>query len=183
MHVGEIINKYRKEEKMTLSELSQKSGVALATLSRVENGKMTGTLKSHINICDALGITITDLYKDLPSAKKTVEVKTKEPGPKVSIHDKKSSAIILATNVRDKNMLPILITIAKHGRTGAEEDARGVEKFIYVTEGRIEAAIGEEKYILGSGDTIYFDSSVPHYFKNLGNSEARIISVSCPPAA
>ena len=184
MHLGEIIKKFRKEKDMTLLDLSQKSGVALATLSRVENGKMTGTLKSHINICEALGIALTDLYKELPSAKKTLEVRVKgnEAGHKVSVHDKKTSSIMLASNVQDKKMLPLLTVLAKNGRTTTEETGYGVEKFIYVLDGRIEANIGEEKYRLGPEDTIYFDSSAPHYFKNTGDDEARLISVTCPPA-
>ena len=64
MHVGEIIHKLRKSKKMTLLELSNTSGVALATLSRMENGKMTGTLESHMNICKALEVNLPDLYKD-----------------------------------------------------------------------------------------------------------------------
>ena len=44
MLIGEIIHRLRKEKKMTLVELAEKSGVALATLSRIENGRMTGTL-------------------------------------------------------------------------------------------------------------------------------------------
>ena len=43
--IGKIIHKLRKDRKMTLVELAQKSGVALATLSRMENGRMTGTLE------------------------------------------------------------------------------------------------------------------------------------------
>ena len=178
MHVGQIINKFRKERRMTLIGLSQKSGVALATLSRMENGKMTGTLKSHIKICEALDIALTDLYKELPSSKKTLEVKMKGAERKVSVHDKKSSSILLASNVQNKKMLPLLIVISKSGRTATEETSHGVEKFIYVLDGKIEAVIGEEKYGLGSGDTIYFDSSVPHYFKNSGASEARLVSIS-----
>ena len=93
MHVGQIIKKLRKENGLTLVELSKESGVALATLSRIENGRMTGTLKSHIKICEALDIVLTDLYKNLSASKKTLEVRTKPAGGAVSVHDKKSSAI------------------------------------------------------------------------------------------
>ena len=138
MHVGELIKKFRKDKKMTLVELSQKSGVALATLSRIENGRMTGTLKSHIKICEAIGVTLTDLYKELPSSRKTVEVKVKEAEKKVSIHDKKSSVVMLASNIQNKKMLPFLITISNGGRTNTEETAHSVEKFIYVLNGKAE---------------------------------------------
>lgn len=168
---------------MTLQELSEKSGVALATLSRIENGRMTGTLDSHINICESLEITLPELYRDLPSSKKKLDVKTRGTESKVSIHDKKSSSEILASNIQNKKMLPILMKIAKGGHTNMEETKPGVEKFIYVLDGKSEAIIGENKYALAQGDTIYFDSSVPHHFKNIGTGETRLVVVSCPPAS
>ena len=61
MKIGKRIRQLRKERNMTLEDLSKKCGVALATLSRMENDKMTGTLDSHNRICKALGASITEL--------------------------------------------------------------------------------------------------------------------------
>lgn len=183
MHVGEVIKKFRMEKKMTLAQLSKESGVALATLSRIENGRMTGTLDSHINICEALEITLPELYKYLPSSKKKLEVKTGGSEPKISVHDKRSSFEVMASNIQNKKMLPILLRIAKGAHTNTEETKPGVEKFIYIMEGKVEAFIGENKYALAQGDTIYFDSSVPHHFKNTGIGETRLMVVSCPPTS
>ena len=44
-----------------------------------------------------------------------------------------------------------------------------------------EANIGTEKYGLSENDSIYFDSSTPHYFKNAGTGEARLICIIAPP--
>ena len=85
---------------------------------------------------------------------------------------------MLASNMQNKKMLPLLVALPKAGHTNMEKDTHGVEKFIYVLLGKVEANIGEEKFVLGAGDTIYFDSSAPHHFKNSGTSEARLISVS-----
>ena len=181
MHVGEIIHRLRKEKKMTLLELSRKSGVALATLSRIENGRMTGTLESHMRICEALETALPDFYKNLSPAKKTIEVQTKKTRTDVFVHDKRSSSEMLASKAMNKKMMPILIKINKGGSTHKEETKTGVEKFIYVLDGKIEANIGEEKYNLTKGDTLYFESSIPHYFKNTGTGESRLISVTSPP--
>jgi transcriptional regulator with XRE-family HTH domain len=181
MHVGNAIHKLRKERKMTLLELSEKSGVALATLSRVENNKMTGTLDSHIEICKALEINLPDLYKDLSASKKTIELHPKSNKTDIFIYDRKTSSEVLASNFMNKKMMPILIKIGKSGRTHSEETRPGVEKFIFVLDGKIEATIGENKYNMVKGDTLYFESSFPHYFKNIGNGEARVISVVSPP--
>ena len=182
MHVGEIINKLRKDRKLTLVELSEKSGVAVATLSRIENGKMTGTLDSHMAICRALGIALPELYKDLSTGKKTVELHTKESRSDVFVHSKKAVSEMLGGNALNKKMMPTLIKLNKNGVTHKEETKAGVEKFIYVLDGKVEADIGTEKYKLAKGDTLYFDSSVPHHFKNIAAGESRLICVISPPA-
>lgn len=181
MQLGEIIKRLRKTRSMTLLELSEKSGVALATLSRIENGKMTGTLDSHMNICKAFEMTLPELYRDLPSSKKTIDVQKSKAKHNVYIHDKRSSSEILASNVQNKKMMPVLIKIAKGGQTPGEESRPGVEKFIYILDGKVEANIGNDKYSLTKGDTLYFESSIPHHFRNVGHSEAELLSVTSPP--
>ena len=57
-----------------------------------------------------------------------------------------------------------------------------VERFVYILEGKIEANIGDNRYSLVKGDTLYFESSLPHYFRNTGIGEARLISVTTPPS-
>lgn len=181
MQIGEIIHNIRKECKMTLVELAEKSGVALATLSRMENGRMTGTLDSHMRICEALGTTLPELYKNLYPSKKAVDLQKQRTRADVFIHDKKSAEEMLASKVLNKKMMPVLVKIAKGGKTQTEETKPGIEKFVYVLDGKIEAAIGEEKYNLGRNDSLYFESNIPHYLKNTGAADARIISVVCPP--
>jgi len=181
MLMGKIIQGLRKEKKMTLLELSEKSGVALATLSRIENSKMTGTLQSHINICKALETDITELYKDLSLSKKKVEMQSRKARLDVFFHSKNASSEILISKDANKKMLPLIIKIAKGGSTHKEATKAGIEKFIYIASGRIEANIGDEKYHLTKGDTLYFESSAPHYFKNTGPGEASLICVVCPP--
>ena len=78
-------------------------------------------------------------------------------------------------------MMPLLIKINKDGTTRSEETRTGVEKFIYILDGKVEANIGSEKYALAKGDTLYFDSSLPHQFRNLAGREARLLTVTCPP--
>ena len=183
MSIGKTIHALRKENKMTLLELADKSGVALATLSRMENGKMTGTLQSHMKICDALGIALPELYKNLYSSKRAIDIQEQKPRAELFIHDKKSSEEILASKILNKRMLPILIKISKGGKTHKEETRTGIEKFIYVLDGKIEANIGEEKYDLMKGDTLYFEASTPHFFKNAYSHDTKLLCMVSPPKA
>jgi len=182
MNIGEKIRGFRKEERMTLALLAEKSGVALATLSRIENGKMTGTLESHIKICEALGIPLSELYSDLSGQGKTPEVQTKETRADVFVHDKKTTAEMLTSKILNKKMMPVLIKLEPGGTTHKEETKRGVEKFCFVITGKVRIAIGKLSYDLKKGDSLYFDPSAVHYFKNAGTTEAQIVCVTSPPA-
>jgi transcriptional regulator with XRE-family HTH domain len=179
MHLGKTIERLRKEKHITLVDLSQKSGVAIATLSRIENGKMIGRVESHIKICDVLSVTLPELYKDFP--KKTLEVAKEKIGHTVGIQNNRFSSELLMSNTHNKKIIPFVIRIAKEERTSTDKTKTGVDKFIYMLQGNIEAHIGNEKYGLSQNNSMYFDSSVPHYFKNMGIVEARLICIVCPP--
>ncbi len=181
MHIGDKIRQIRKEKGLTLAQISEKSSVALATLSRIETGKMTGTLESHMKICEALDISLPDLYVDVSPAMKNPDVQTQAERTDVFVHQKKSTSEMLTPKVLDKKMMPIMLRIEPDGVTHKEENEKSVEKFLYVLDGKIQAVIGEETYNLTKGDTLYFDSSILHYFKNVGSAEARIICVISPP--
>ena len=115
MHLGQTLRILRKEKRLTLLQLSQKSGVAIATLSRMETGTMTGRVESHIKICEALGITLPELYKDF--SKKTLEVANDKIGHPVGVHDNKFSSMLLISNTHNKKIIPLVITIVKGERT------------------------------------------------------------------
>src|SRR5258707_7974519 len=102
MLIGDKLHEIRKAKKITLTELSQKSGVQLATLSRIENKKMTGTIESHMAIAKALGIDVVELYSSLIREQKQIEVSQATKGSEVFTHNEKSSFEILTKNVLSK---------------------------------------------------------------------------------
>ncbi|MBL7069344.1 MAG: helix-turn-helix transcriptional regulator [Candidatus Omnitrophica bacterium] len=182
MKIGSMIRQLRQDVGLTLEELSKKSGIALATLSRIENEKMTGTLDSHMMICKALGITLARLYSGIDDKAKDVDVKKDKEHTEVFVHKKKFIAEILTSKVLDKKMMPTLIKIEPDGETDKNENKLGSEKFIFVLQGEIEAKIDEEKHNLVVGDSIYFNASLPHNFKNIGAEEVQFICVEAPPS-
>ncbi len=181
MKIGKKLKALRKDRKMTLKELSEKSGVAIATLSRMEHDIMVGTLESHINICKALGVSLADFYHELESEHKTISFIKQKEKHESFVHPKKSTIEMLTTKVMNKKMMPVLIRIKKGGQTHKEENKPGTEKFIYMLEGTMIADIGKEKHRLSKGDSLYFDASLPHVFSNDGRGDAVAICVLTPP--
>lgn len=182
MYIGKRIRELRKLQEMTLSHLAEKSGVQIATLSRIEHLKMTGTLDSHIDIARALGVDLTQLYTDIVRREDKVSLKTSKTATDVFVHSDKSSYEILTPKILTKKMMPILLKIDPEGKTNTEQNRVTTEKFIFVLEGKVEAVIGDQSYALSKHSTLYFDASVDHYFINKGKSVAKVICVATPVA-
>ena len=180
MYIGNTLHAIRKSKKISLTELSQKSGVQMATLSRIENMKMVGTLESHINIAKALEIDVTQLYENIDKQNSTIDFVNDLKPTDIFTHSEQSSFEILTKNILNKKMMPILIRIEAHGKTNKEQLKIGSEKFIFLLEGNIEALIGEQKFNLNKSNTLYFDASLPHQFFNIGKNTARILCIGTP---
>lgn len=181
-YIGTRVQELRKSKGMSLTELAQKSGVQMATLSRIENMKMTGSLESHINIAKALGVDITQLYTTLIREEDKTAVQTARSTPDVFVHSEKSSYEILTTNVLNKRMMPILLKLEPGGETNIEQNPPGAEKFIFVLDGKIEIKVGGESYTLSKNNTLYFNAGLEHKFVNVGKILAKAICVGTPVA-
>jgi len=182
MNIADKIRSLRKEAKMTLRELSESSGVALATLSRIETGKMLGTIESHQAIATALGKNLSQLYSDTETDNNAVEYQPLENRTDIFFHNDKASYCMLTNRVLSKKMMPIMIKIAAGGGSTAEQLPKGTEKFIYILKGRLDVVMSKQTLTLKKGETLYFDASCLHHYKNSGQEEVEALCVITPPA-
>ena len=184
MKIGPRLRVLRKEQKFTLAELSKASGVAIATISRIETGRMTGTLEAHLQLARALRLTLPELYAGLEDngGRRKASVQTKAARTEVYAHAAGRSALrMLTQDVLQKKMMPVLIEIAPGGRTQPEQAPRGTEKFLYVMDGAVEATVGQETLPLKREETLYLDASLKHSLRNAGSRPARLLCVLTPP--
>lgn len=178
--LGDRIKSLRVARNLTLIEIAKKTGIDQATLSRIENGKMTGTLDSHMRIAEVLGVRLPELYEQV--MEKITETKDRFARQKVETFSHSSGAIaeLLTSGVLQKRMMPILLKVKAKGRTENEEYSASTERFIYVLKGSLEAVIGKEKRVLKQGENLYFNAGRPHHFRNPAGSEACCLSVMTP---
>ena len=180
MYIGKRLKELRKAKGMSLTALAEKSGVQIATLSRIENMKMTGTIESHMNIARALEVDITQLYTDMVQKEDKVDLRTSRSQTDVFVHSDKSSYEILTSKILSKKMMPVLLKVEPGGRTNKEQNIVGAEKFIFVLEGKLDIHVGKHSYSLSKNNTLYFDAGIEHYFENPGNKLCRAIGVVTP---
>lgn len=180
-NLGKKIREHRLLRGLTLADLSKQSGVALSTLSRIETGKMTGTLESHIQIARALGIRLPELYAELdPFASLLEHRKGSDPSTKVT-SGKGSVLNILTSNALHKKMLPAIIHIATSKGSKQEQFPAGTERFLYALRGKTDVTVGGERIRMNPGDSLYFQASSAHAFRCTGG-QSILLSLTSPPS-
>jgi len=169
---------------MTQAELARCSGVDKAIISKIETGKMSGTIECHKKIANVFGLKLSELYAYLEEEK---------PQP-AEFHSGSSKTDfyqdfleILTTIPLSKKMLPTLITLKPQEEKFLEETIKKVERFLIILEGEMEVEIEGKIYRLKKesryekGDSLYSTSSKSHRIKNIGNSVVKALCISSPP--
>ena len=178
--IGLKIRNLRRVKKLTLIELSKLTGIAQATLSRMETGLMIGTVKNHQKIAETLGISLPELYGEIDSRYEWVKFQSAQNQRKIAVKTDQIKCELLTHEISKKKITPLLITLAAQGKSAREQLERGIEKFLFVLEGTVKVLLNDQEYVLNPEDTLYFDGSIPHQLMNPAHKSARIFCAVSP---
>ena len=174
--IAENIQQARKQRKMTLQELADKTGLTKGYLSKIERSEKAPPYSTLNKIAGALGVEITDIFKkDIGTTQnKPIVIGKKDDGKiiKESSHYVGYDYMVLAADKPGKNMEPFFIFAPFEFPQMFSHEG---EEFIYVLEGTMEFKYGEETYILEAGDHSYFDSRTPHTGRSIGEKRAKLM--------
>ncbi len=175
--IGKKMREVRKQKKITLIELSETTGVAQATLSRMENGQMLGTIESHRKLAETLGVSLSSFYEGIDTRSESAKL---HKGNERRVLSKSDSVRLelLIPNVSSKKIIPVLATIQPNGKTSMDKAERGTERFLWVIEGNIKVVFENGEYELQANDTFYFDPSASHQVVNTAGRIAKVLSIS-----
>jgi len=179
-NLGHRIRTLRKQKGLTLIDMAAKTGIAQATLSRIETGTMTGTVDSHEKIAEVLGIGLAELYERIDKRYDEIAHLKKENERQVTFHSRLVNTELLTSLISQKKITPLLMTLQSEGQSEEEKLERGVEKFVFVLEGEINAHIENQSIPLKKEETLYFDASLPHAFSNSKAKPARLLIAASP---
>lgn len=173
--MGQKIKSLRKQKKYTLKEVAEKTSVSISFLSQLENGKTSATLESLKKISETLDVTPSYFFPQ------DQQVST----PTIMRHDthqidlQESSFVYknLAGQVPDALFSPLLI-IMQPGDNRGELFSHAGEEFLYVLKGTLTVLLKNEKYTLSVSDSIYIDSTMPHYWENNTDEEIQFLCIA-----
>lgn len=179
--IGLIVNKLRKEKKITLKELSDKSGLSTGFLSQFERGMTTIAVDSLMIIAKILEVDL-DIFFGKKKSGSSQNLIIRSYDREVSSVNSKYIQFNLVKNVNVAEFLPRIYEIlpSKYGEKGTENYVHEGVEFIYVLEGVLTMHIKNKNFEMYPEDSIYLDSKTPHNWENNTNKIVRILTVNHP---
>jgi transcriptional regulator with XRE-family HTH domain len=184
--LGEKVRSIRESRSMTGEQLAERADLAPELVAQIESGSLIPSLSPLIRIARALGVRLGTFLDDEENAGPVVSrVGAHERVVRFSGRESPSHSDLdffsLAANKAGRHMEPFLIDIHPLSAQAAKASAHEGEEFIYVLSGEVEVAYGKDLYRVKAGDSIYYDSIVPHHVHSAGDQEARVVAVVYAP--
>ena len=185
LRVGERIRELREKKGFSLHEMASRTGFPSAILSQVENHMVSPPLGALIKIARALEVQVGTFFGEEPSSPFTIV--RKDERKHVSRFGSKEGVSYgysyegLGFDKKERHMEPFLVTLEPTKVKSEKLSTHEGEEFIFVLEGEMEAILGTHRDILTPGDSIYYDSTMPHRVQCHGPNPAKILAVIWTP--
>ena len=171
--VGKIIRSMRESKQLSLRELSDLSGLSVNAISKIERGENSPTVASLHKLASALEIQITEFFRQ-QIYQFAVFVKSDES---TLLRSDGISIESLGSGLPNQQLEPFNMIVAPNSGNISEPISHSGEEFIYCLSGKLEYFVGDETFILESGDKLLFKANQPHCWRNLGDGPAEVILV------
>ena len=186
--IGTKLTTLRESLQLSRDDLAERCDCDVSVITGLEEGQLAPSLAPLIKVTRALGVRLGTLLDDdmhvgpvvtrKDEAEEVARLKSLETSSDGGVLDFFS----LAEGKTSRHMEPFVIAVnpgeaGKHSLSSHEG-----EEFIYILNGEIEIEYGKDLYVLQPGDSIYYDSIVPHQLRAHGDVAARILAVVYAPA-
>ena len=177
--LGGILKKARRDKGLTLTDVASRSGYSKALLSRIENDNVFPSIDSLIRIASVLELSLYDIFSSIPTP--DTAVLRRGERRRLKLEDEELQLELLASDINNIAMLPVQYSDRPGSGSRRRMREHPGQEWALITKGKMEVTVGDKKYLLAEGDTIYFDSAIPHKFVGVGMEPAEGINVTFPP--
>jgi transcriptional regulator with XRE-family HTH domain len=180
--IGHEVRKLRKKLGLTVTDLSNATGISSGMLSKIENGNISPSLASLQALSRALGIPLTTLFRGFEERRSASFVKS---GEGLNIERRGTRAghqYSLLGHIDDNSsgvmVEPYLITLTAESDVFPTFQHEGLE-FLYMISGEVVYRHANLLYRMRVGDSLFFDADAPHGPEQLVRLPARYLSIIC----
>jgi transcriptional regulator with XRE-family HTH domain len=186
IQVGKKIRQLREHKGISVKELADKSDLSKEMVEKLESNAIIPSLSPLLKIAKALDVRLGTFLDDAPQSGPVVVKSEKSEnvmrfsGKNTNLKESTLDFYSLASGKTDRHMEPFIIDVHPHTDEDYQLSSHEGEEFIYVMSGEIEVLYGKERYLVSEGDSIYYDSVVPHDLHAHGE-ESKILAVVYAP--
>jgi transcriptional regulator with XRE-family HTH domain len=178
LRVGEKIRELREQKGLSLQDMATRTGYTSALLSQAENHLISPPLGALIKIAKALEVKVGTFFGDEP--RESYSIVRKDERKHISRYASKEGES-LGFDKKDRQMEPFLVSLEPATVKSEKLSAHDGEEFIFILEGEMEAILGDHKDVLYPGDSIYYDSAIPHKVQCHREIPTKILAVIWTP--
>ena len=181
--LGVRVREIRKARGWKLKDLSDRTGLAVSTISKMERGEISLTYDRFMRLAQGLGMDVGELF-DADAEGFTRGSMSITRAGEAPMHRTDTYHIeMIAGDLAGKHMVP-MIGHVKANSFSAFEDliSHPGEEFIYVLKGEVTVHLKDrDPVVLNTGDSIYFDSGLGHAYVSTGETEAVLLAACWKP--
>lgn len=178
--IGVRLRHARLAKRLTLKEVASRVGCSESTVSKVENEKTTPSLAMLHRLASAVDTNVSMLFEQQAASEYVL---------RASARPILADGSLSPTGVRVEWLTypsgPSLFQASIHiVEPGASSDGAIVhdgEDFGLLLEGALTVTIGDESHDLQPGDSFAFPSQLPHSYRNIGETAAKVVWMNTPP--
>lgn len=178
--IGKRIKSYREKQNLTIRELADRTTLAEEFITAVEDDEMYPSLRPLVKLSRALGVRLGTFLDDQVSSDPLI-VRLADREEELTMHpDGKEPGVVfhsLGKGKSDRHMEPFFIELLPKSAADESLSSHEGEEFIVVQSGRVRIRYGQDESVLEPGDSIYFNSVVPHNVACAGDDKAEIYAV------
>jgi transcriptional regulator with XRE-family HTH domain len=177
--LGQRLRSLRELHNLSQRELAKRAGVSNGVISLIEQNRTSPSVGMLKKVLGGIPMSMNDFFALDVAPRQEVffraEDLTEIAGGRISFRQVGRDLTGKALQVLRERYQPGADTGDTMLRHEGEESG-------IVIRGRFEVTVGEQRRVLGPGDAFYFESRIPHRFRNVGDEEVEVVTACTPPS-
>ena len=182
--LGNKLRQLRLKKKIALVDLGKHTGLSASMISQLENNKLVPTLPTLARIAMVFDVGLDFFFTDKKRKRLFSVVRAVERMRFPERSDSPTPGYFfecLAFSAQDKSLQAYVAEFPERKPDDVSEHMHEGAEFFHVIEGSVSIRYQDEDYLMGKGDSVYFDSSAPHSYRGVGTETARALVITTPP--
>ena len=175
-HISIRLRSLRREHGLSIRTLAARCGISANTLSLIENERTSPSVHTLERLARGLGVPLVTFFEEQKPGNALVY---QQQGQRPQLRFANGTLEKLGEGLPPLGAEPILVTLDT-GQADSKDISHAGREFIYCLEGQVICLVAGQEYRLATGDSLLFDASLPHRWRNAFPASSKLLVLFCP---